>query len=197
MQYFERKAVLVNESVVTPDANKSRIAEIFIRERSRLLSFVRRQVHELSSADAEDIVSEVTYSLLRRADVVEQVENLTAYVYRSLANRVIDRHRKEMPTVPIDSDGEPTNTTSDLQDERPRPDRRLEHSELRRRLQEAIGQLTPRERAVWTATEIDGRSYRDLAEEWDEPIGTLLSLKSRATARLRTLLSDYKSNRRS
>lgn len=197
MQYFERKAVLVNESVVTPDANKSRIAEIFIRERSRLLCFVRRQVHELSSADAEDILSEVTYSLLRRADVVEQVENLTAYVYRSLANRVIDRHRKEMPTVPIDSDGEPTNTTSDLQDERPRPDRRLEHSELRRRLQEAIGQLTPRERAVWTATEIDGRSYRDLAEEWDEPIGTLLSLKSRATARLRTLLSDYKSNRRS
>jgi DNA-directed RNA polymerase specialized sigma24 family protein len=45
------------------------------------------------------------------------------------------------------------------------------------------------------ATEIDGFTFRDLAEEWNEPIGTLLSRKSRAAAKLRQLLSDYRPKR--
>ena len=45
---------------------------------------------------------------------------------------------------------------------------------------------------MWLATEIDGFTFRDLAEDWDEPIGTLLSRKSRAVAKLRQLLSDYR-----
>jgi DNA-directed RNA polymerase specialized sigma24 family protein len=39
---------------------------------------------------------------------------------------------------------------------------------------------------------MDGRSFQELAEEWDEPLGTLLSRKSRAKARLREMLSEYK-----
>lgn len=178
------------------DEGKSRIAEILARERSRFLRFVRRQVTELSSTDAEDILSDVTYKLLSRADIADQVENLTAYIYRSLANRIVDQRRRNVPVTAIDSSEGSEEPHFELKDKQPLPDQRLEHKELRRRLHEAISQLTPRERAVWIATEIDGRSYRDLAEEWDEPIGTLLSLKSRATARLRTFLADYRSNHR-
>lgn len=176
--------------------SKSQLAEIFVREKSRFLHFVRRQLYELSSVDAEDILSDVTYSLLRRADVVDQVENLTAYIYRSLANRIIDQRRQSVPVVELDAAEEHSDATAfELQDSRPGPDRILEQSELRRHLLLALGNLTAPERVVWIATEIDGRNFRELAEEWGEPMGTLLSRKSRATARLRAMMSEYKNHR--
>jgi RNA polymerase sigma factor (sigma-70 family) len=203
------------------------LGELFVREKARFLGFVRRRFSSLAGMDAEDILSEVTYNLLRRADVVGEVENLTAYIYRSLANRITDQQRQAasqmaMP-APGDASGEAlsgahnpaqngalngaqidashagaasqTDRTALLPDPRPRPDQSLQQAELRRRLFLAIDELSPPERAVWIATEIEGQSFRELADDWDEPIGTLLSRKSRANEKLRRMLSDYKDYR--
>jgi len=174
-----------------------RLGEIFIREKSRFLGFVRRRLFDLSEMDAEDILSEVTYNLLRRSDVIGEVENLSAYIYRSLANRVTDHQRQAIPTVAALETADPDYPSQPVlpPDTRPRPDQSLQQSELRDRLFTAIDQLGPQERAVWIATEIDGRTFRELADDWDEPIGTLLSRKSRATEKLRQMLSDYKNYR--
>lgn len=174
----------------------SRLAEVFEREKSRFLGFVRRQAAGFSGLDAEDIVSDVAYRLLKRADVMDQVENLTAYIYRSLANRIEDHRRASHPTVSLDegsADGSESHVPIDPEHRGPDPEQVYHQTQLRDQLRTAIGRLGPRERAVWVATEIDGRSFRDLAEDWDEPIGTLLSRKSRATARLREFLSEYAS----
>jgi DNA-directed RNA polymerase specialized sigma24 family protein len=40
------------------------------------------------------------------------------------------------------------------------------------------------------ATELDDYTFKELAEKWNEPIGTLLSRKSRAAKALRKALSD-------
>jgi RNA polymerase sigma factor (sigma-70 family) len=169
----------------------TRLAEVFAREKSRFLGFVQRQLFDPDEAEAEDIVSEVAFNLLRRADVIGEIENLTAYFYRSLANRIVDHRRGRIATVRI-QDQEEKSGSVEIPDERLRPDQTLEQHELRDRLFGALSQLAPKERAVWLATEVDGRSFRDLAQEWGEPIGTLLSRKSRAAATLRRLLSDYR-----
>ena len=49
---------------------------------------------------------------------------------------------------------------------------------------------SPDHRAVLIATELKGKSFRELSEEWDEPMGTLLSRKSRAVKTLRKLLEE-------
>ena len=77
-----------------------------------------------------------------------------------------------------------------LQDPGPQPDATLERSQLQRRLRQALDRLPPAQRAVWVAVEIEGASFRDLAEKWNEPIGTLLSRKSRATKSLRAWLME-------
>lgn len=177
------------------EKTKSRLVEVLIHERERFLRFLRRKLYDLPRMDAEDILSDVTYSLLSRADVVDQAENLTAYIYRSLSNRIVDQQRREVPLVSIDGDEDESAAPHQVAahaGQRSRPDRELERGELKARLHSALGELSPRERAVWIATEVDGRTFRELAEEWEAPIGTLLSLKSRASARLRTLLSDYR-----
>jgi len=70
-----------------------RLGQIFVAERARLLRAVRRKLFDVSTTDAEDLVSDVFYSVLRRGDFVAQVENLTAYVYRALANRIAEYRR--------------------------------------------------------------------------------------------------------
>lgn len=141
---------------------------------------------------AEDIVSDVVFGLLRRADVIGEIENLSAYLYRSLANRVTDHYRAQVPQIRIDDTEQEEASRVELPDNGLDPEQALGQQELRARLAAAIEELSPTERAIWLATEIDGRSFRDLAEEWDEPIGTLLSRKSRAAGKLRHLLSDYR-----
>ena len=55
-------------------------------------------------------------------------------------------------------------------------------------LQQAIAQLRPDEQAVIIATEIEQRTYEELSEEWDVPIGTLLSRKHRSLSKLHKIL---------
>ncbi len=183
------------DAIMTDGTQK--LGELFVREKTRLLGFVRRRLLDLSGLDAEDILSEVIYNLLRRADLIGEVENLSAYVYRSLANRITDEQRQAVSVVSAVESPDPSRPAVPLlpPDPRPRPDQHLQQAELRQRLFLAIDALSPPERAIWIATEIDGLSFRELSEEWDEPIGTLLSRKSRATARLRQQLSDYRNYR--
>lgn len=185
----------MTDALMTETAN--RLQELFVREKSRFLSFVRRRLLDISGMDAEDILSEVTYNLLRRADVIGEVENLSAYMYRSLVNHITDRRRQSVPEVAAIElpDHEQPSQLALPPDPRPRPDQQLEQDELRLRLYCAIDALSPPERALWIAIEIEGRSFRELSEDWDEPIGTLLSRKSRATAKLRRMLADYKDYR--
>jgi RNA polymerase sigma factor (sigma-70 family) len=173
-----------------------RLADVFARERARFIRFIDRRSFDDDSLDPEDILSEVILHLLQRSTLVAEMENLTAYIYRSLANRLTDHRRKSKPTLVLeDAPGALETETITLPDTRSRPDQTFALQELQVCLRTAIDQLGLKERAVWIATEIDGRSYSELSEEWLEPIGTLLSRKSRASARLRLLLADYKNHK--
>jgi DNA-directed RNA polymerase specialized sigma24 family protein len=105
------------------EEGKTHLAEVFEREKARFLGFVRRQLDGFSGMDAEDIVGDVIYRLLRQADMVEEVEILTAYIYRSLANRITDLRRKSVPPVSLDHGGEDDGDASQaIQPEHPGPD---------------------------------------------------------------------------
>lgn len=189
---FFRQSSESKLQISSTEPGRKRLAEAFARERTRFLRFVQRQLFDQDAMAAEDIVSDVVFSLLRRADVIDEIENLTAYFYRSLANRITDHRRAQVPELRIDDTEQEEANAVELSDQGASPEQALEQQELRDRLRTAISRLTPPERAIWLATEIDGRSFRDLADEWNEPIGTLLSRKSRAAAKLRQLLSDYR-----
>ena len=164
--------------------NQSRLLEVFARERERFLAFIRRQAWELSHLDPEDILSEAFFNLFGKADLVAQTEHTTAYIYKSLRNLVVDARRREHGRrAELD-------LAQELADDALPADDLLHNQELRARLDQALAALKPKERAVWTLTEIEGRTFRELAESGGEPIGTLLARKHRANAKLRKLLAD-------
>jgi RNA polymerase sigma-70 factor (ECF subfamily) len=57
-------------------------------------------------------------------------------------------------------------------------------------LKETISQLRPDEQAVIIATEFENQTYEDLSEDWDIPIGTLMSRKHRALSKLQKILEN-------
>lgn len=174
---------------------KSRIFDFFDAERKRFLGYVRSRMADVSQMDAEDMVAEVMLHMLSRAERGNRVENLAAYVYRSLSNKVIDLHRRRSRTVSLqgfpDEDNEASlldylaGGTKDAYSE-------TEKREFMRRLILAVDSLEPKQRAVFIATEIKGRSFRELSIRWNEPVGTLLSRKCRAVKALKEQLQDLK-----
>jgi len=163
------------------------LTDFFRREGRRLASFVRGKIQDSAEFEAEDLVQDVFAALFERADPLAEVENLSAYVWRSLRNRVVDTLRRRKNHLSLDQpmDGEDGLTLSDmLASEDPGALEELLAEEELAALADSMEILDPRERELIQQTEFEGRTFRELSQEWNVPIGTLLSRKSRAIRKL-------------
>ena len=70
------------------------------------------------------------------------------------------------------------------------PDRHLEREETRRRVMQAIDELSEREREVLVLKEFEGLRYREIAELVGLPIGTVMSRLYAARRRLASALEE-------
>jgi len=174
---------------------KSGVARFFSENYRKLVRYFQTNYSDLSDMEAEDIVSDLMADLFAKVDVLRDVENISAYIYRSVQNKTNDYLRRRKKTVSYDKPGS-DEVNSPGKETVPEPgydmEAHIEASEIRSRIIEALDQLEPDQRAVWVATELDGYSFRELAEAWDVPIGTLLARKHRANARLQIKLKDLK-----
>jgi RNA polymerase sigma factor (sigma-70 family) len=180
---------------MTKKARKYDVARFFSDNYRKLVRYFQANYSDLSDMEAEDIVSDLMADLFEKVDVMRDVENISAYIYRSIQNKANDYLRRRKKTVSYekadsyegDSPGKKTmpEPRYDIENE-------IEASEIRGRLIEALDRLEPDQRAVWIATELDGYSFRELAEEWHVPLGTLLARKHRANAALQKELKDLK-----
>jgi RNA polymerase sigma factor (sigma-70 family) len=165
---------------VSAETQKKRIASFIATEWTRLVGYVRAWIADTADRDAEDVVQDVIERLFERADVTEPVADLSAYLYRSLRNKVIDLYRKPKRAAEL---------PEDLSDVRFEASEEMDREEAREALFEAIDELPQAQREVLVATELEGRSFKELAEEWETPIGTLLARKHRAIRALKETLS--------
>jgi RNA polymerase sigma factor (sigma-70 family) len=144
--------------------------------------------------DAEDIVADVVFNLYNKISIEHQIESVLAYTYRSVRNRIIDYTRQSKMSVSLDKlDAFSGLALSELiPDPNASIEIKIENEEIKRQLYSALMELDAKQRAVWVATEIEGTTFKELSVKWGEPIGTLLSRKSRATKALKTRLKDVK-----
>ena len=173
------------------EARQPAAAEFFREEHGRLVGYVRRWLDEAAGEEAEDIVQDVALNVFDRGDITAPIRDLSAYVYRALKNRIVDYLRQKKSSVSLDapSGGEDGLTLADvLSDRAPAPQSGMERRELHERLYRAIDALKPEDRAIILATDFEGWTFQELAEEWDVPLGTLLARKARALKKIRTSL---------
>jgi RNA polymerase sigma factor (sigma-70 family) len=173
------------------------LTEFFRREGRRLVSFVRGRIEDSAELEAEDLVQDVFAALFERSDPLAEVENLSAYVWRSLRNRVVDALRRRRPTVSLDQplgDEDGLVLADILASDEPDALEELLAAEELSALSRVLETLDSRERELIRETEFEGRTFRELSEEWQVPIGTLLSRKSRAIRKLAVAM-DSTTNR--
>jgi RNA polymerase sigma factor (sigma-70 family) len=169
-----------------------RINEAIQQERPRLRNFIRRRVAD--EGEAEDILQDVFYELVQAYRMMKPIEQVGAWLYRVARNRIIDMFRRSRPQQSLadpvaNEDGSGDMTLEDLL---PSPDAGPEAAFARNvlvdELAAAIEELPPEQRLVFVAHEIEGRSFKELAEETGVSVNTLLSRKRYAVMHLRKRL---------
>jgi RNA polymerase sigma factor (sigma-70 family) len=166
-----------------------RISEVIHRERRRLFHFIRRRVD--NEGDAEDILQDVFYELIEAYRLMKPIEQAGAWLYRVARNRIIDRFRKKRPEaeVPLNASEEDALRLEDLLPSPDAgPDALYARSVLLEEIEAALEELPEEQREVFIAHEMDGRSFKQIAEETGRSINTVLSRKHYAILHLRRRL---------
>ena len=168
-----------------------RISEVVRRERPRLWNFIRRRVPD--PRDAEDILQDVFYELVEANSLLMPIEHVTSWLFRVARNRITDLFRRKKP----ESLGDAGAAVEDdvrlpLEDLLPSRDAGPEALYLRNafldEIEQAIDELPEEQREVFIAHELEGRSFKEMAEKTAVSVNTLLSRKRYAVLHLRERL---------
>jgi RNA polymerase sigma factor (sigma-70 family) len=170
------------------------LSAAFLRERSRLRGFIRRRVAD--PADAEDILQEVFYELVQAERLLRPVEQVGAWLFRVARNRITDLFRKrrheQIASRADEAAAADEPAEAALQDLLPSPDAGPDAQYARRllleELDDALDELPEEQRSVFIAHELEGRSFKELADESGVSLNTLLSRKRYAVLHLRRRL---------
>ncbi len=162
------------------------------QERPRLFDFIRRRVR--TDEDAEDLLQDVFSQLADNADVVESIESIAAWLFTVARNRVTDWYRKRKTVLPGGphqaDDDRPSALDLLLGDSDGNPELVYERDYLWSEIIDALDELPAEQREAFVGNELEGKSFKEMAEESGESINTLLSRKHYAVLRLRNRLQD-------
>ena len=168
-----------------------RITEVVRREESRLRNFIRRRVPD--ARDAEDILQDVFYRLVEANRLLMPVEHVTAWLFRVARNRITDLLRKKQPesfsnAAVTDENGELLKVEELLPSPDAGPEALYARQVLLDELELALDELPEEQRKVFVAHELEGRGFKEIAEETGIGVNTLLARKRYAVLHLRERL---------
>ena len=151
-------------------------------------------------ADAEDLVQETFAKAYSAFHQFKPGTNLKAWLYRILTNTYINSYRKKQRQPQI-ADGEniedwqlaraESHTSSGLKSAETVALEHLPDSDVK----EALQQLAPDFRLAVFLADVEGFSYKEIAEIMGTPIGTVMSRLNRGRNQLRNLLASYAKDR--
>jgi RNA polymerase sigma factor (sigma-70 family) len=160
------------------------------RERGRLLAYIRRWIAD--AAEAEDILQESFYELVLAYRMMQPVEQAGAWLARVARNRIIDRFRRRgarpHTTAYAQEEDAGTGLAELLPAAESGPEAAVMRAILLAEIEAALAELPAEQREVFIAQELDGVSFRELAQRSGVSINTLLSRKRYAVRYLRERL---------
>jgi RNA polymerase sigma factor (sigma-70 family) len=177
---------MLTEALAMADQNRD-ISAAVRREGRRLRNFIRRRV--LDAAEAEDILQDVLYELVAAHRLMQPIEQAGAWLIRVARNRSFRKRKSgHRPAQRVDDELDGAALDDFLPSLELGPEGETIRRLLLERIEDALDELPPEQRAVFVAHELEGASFKELAERWDVSVNTLLSRKRYAVRALREQL---------
>ncbi len=172
--------------------------ELVTRYRTRIFAMIYNMVH--NEQDAWDLAQDSFVKAWKSIKRFRGRSSFYTWIYRIVMNVTIDwLRKKQVKGAGVEFDDaiqlrEVNPASKTLPKAEPLPYERMERTEVRARIDNAITQLSPEHRAVILMKETEGMQYHEIAEALGCSIGTVMSRLFYARKKLQNLLKDVYEN---
>jgi RNA polymerase sigma-70 factor (ECF subfamily) len=150
-----------------------------------------------SPEDANDVYQEAFFRVYRNLNSFRFDCSFHTWLYRIVTNLCLDHLRKrkvrKTESAVVETDEGPVDRLQSVPEQRAMgdPQRTLLSSELRTKIQDALGQMTARERLVFELRHYQGLRLRAIGEVLGTTEEAAKNCLFRATQKMRTALGEY------
>ncbi len=174
-------------SAVAENQDREAFRQLFQRYAGRIKAFALKSPGVAGSGSlAEDIVQETMLKVWKKASLYDQSKaNVDAWVFTIARNVRIDlQRRNKHHDACVDSD--------DIWHESPTPGPLVQFNQrqVADNIREGLESINPEQALVLKKMYLEGKSQREIAEEFDIPLGTVKSRTRLALARMKLLLQE-------
>jgi len=183
-----------DKSVMVSEEAKRRFEEIAFEHMDSLYSTALRMTR--NAEEAEDLVQDTYLRAFRFFEKFEEGTNFKAWIFKILTNTFINKYRKKVRTpqsVQLDKVefGLESDDDSKAEGEWAGFDEERYEGLFDDEVKAAMAQLSEEFRIVIILADIEGFSYKEIADMIDRPIGTVMSRLFRGRRVLQRVLEKY------
>ena len=160
------------------------LAELYVHFNKRLCDFANALLH--SPEVAEEAVEDIFVKLWNRRNKINEIENLTIYLYVSVKNKALNtlsQMAKQLTNAPFDY------LDIHLKDASFNPQDLLITHEMMQRMQHAIEALPPRCKMIFKLVREDGLKYKEISQILNISVNTIDAQMAIAVKRICTALN--------
>ncbi|MBI4503449.1 MAG: sigma-70 family RNA polymerase sigma factor [Gemmatimonadetes bacterium] len=179
------------------DGHEGAYRELVRRYERPIFSLVYRMVRDRELA--EDLAQETFVKALNAIGSYRPEFKFSSWIFKIANNAAIDHLRKrELNTLSLEGSRDATSperveaTALQIGDRGESPLQEMEARELGSAIEQAIGQLRPEYRSCILLRHVEDRSYEEIAQILDLPLGTVKTYIHRARTELKAVLGDLR-----
>ncbi|WP_297907371.1 RNA polymerase sigma-70 factor [uncultured Parabacteroides sp.] len=173
-----------NNRVIPFGLIKGSFEEIYVMYSPRMLRFAKEYV--LSDEEAENIVQDVFMVLWEKREFLDIRMSISSYLFSLVRNKCLDFLKRKIVV-----DTYKQELTMKMQALEQMEQMYMSDEEIEQILTTAINKLPERCRLIFVKSRIEGKKYREIAEELNLSVNTVENQMGLALKKLRVELREY------